>query len=424
MRMRTINSALAQACPQFIHNQFQIYDPSYLKKARGYLERVTDLYRRGLSSASIKGDDPASQQHFVHARWMARYTAHWKRMRRAINRLEQHLSRPLSSKGPFNRQDENDWGGHYREFHHKLDATTERLNRLAETDTAPKAPLDFLAPVGTASEMIGELERLRTSRIAQTGRNQRDEFGGIVSCLAQICFKKKLRRYVRKHIPALKLDQEYIHAFSRFLDRSQNPESGYWGPWFEANGQTHYQDDLSITFHIISYRRGRVRLWPRIIQSTLARSEMEYPYGWKHQGRYNNHNSYDVVKILRHGWRWMTRQQKQQSRDQILQMLNWCVNHTMDLKGRFTDPNGFYSSPANAAYFGISLLKETGGLDEKDSFWGHNPIKEPEKLMRRIANQLIQLDPNDDMVSASWQKLDPLGELRHELAQSGQVRHG
>ena len=74
--------------------------------------------------------------------------------------------------------------------------------------------------------------------------------------------------------------------------------------------------DLSQTYHTVTYREGAVNHWPQIIKTTLAIKDLQYPFGWRHHGQYNNHNNYDVVRILRLGWPYMTSAEIDQSPDE------------------------------------------------------------------------------------------------------------
>ena len=402
--MRQVPVPTGKPADCIIKNDFRLYDRNYECMSRHYLDNLHRLHR------PFKQPDPdlslqASQQYYIYAKWLARYTAHWKRLNRQMERLENSFLLPDQSYVASQSPEDGSWGWHYQEFHHKMDATIGRLYELAEEDRAPAYPLKFLHPLSSKRRMLSYLENLRISNIAETGRNQRDEFGGVISCLAQICFKPGLRDYVRRHVPELRLTDGYIKAFESFLDESQNPETGYWGPWYQSDGALYRYDDLSYTFHIISYRKGRIRGWRRIIETTLVNSQREYPNGWLVGGKFNNHNSYDVAKIFRFAWPYMTAQEQGQAANAIHRMLNWCLYDSMDPEGYFHCRGGFYHSVENAFYFGIALLDETGFFDRNKRFWTTDSFLPTPGLREKIAHYLGKLNQADDMVSAAWWKL-------------------
>ena len=76
----------------------------------------------------------------------------------------------------------------------------------------------------------------------------------------------------------------------RFIDDWQDPETGFWGAWYRDGVQIYRTSDLSITFHIVSYRNGEVDRKVAIGEHLLASKYEEYPYGWFKDGRMSNHN--------------------------------------------------------------------------------------------------------------------------------------
>ncbi|WP_259782670.1 hypothetical protein [Aestuariispira ectoiniformans] len=389
-----------------VSSDFASYDQHYSKRLSGYLEKLQRAARniQRLDEAGIATH--ASQQLFIHAKWLSKYTAYWSRLDALLERLESSFLEfdqdYVANQSPY----DGSWGWHYKEFHHKFDATIGRLHELEERQAAPQFALDFLEPVSTRNKMIEYLERLRVSDIAATGRNQRDEFGAVLTCLGQICFKSGLRNYVQQHVKGIDLDQDYIDSFREFLDQSQNPETGYWGPWYKSNGRIHRYDDLSFTFHVISYRKGQVNHWPEIIDTTFANKAKSYPRGWLHDGRYNNHNNYDVAKIFRFGWPQMTAAERTRASTEIQHMLDYCLDRSMDDEGRFHMDSKFYNSQEAAYYFGVSFLEEAGYFDPDRRFWTDRAFPENKDVIGKIRNQLDQLNPSHDHVTAARWKLE------------------
>ncbi|MFH1804081.1 MAG: hypothetical protein ABID63_04240 [Pseudomonadota bacterium] len=389
-----------------IDQGFATYDRQYRDTARKYRKALRSLAGslRKLSSFR-KTSLLASQQLYIYAKWLARYTAYWPELDAMVARLEDSFDHHDQSYVGRQSPDDGSWGWHYQEFHHKFDATIVRLHELAAARRAPRYALDFLEPVSTPQKMRDYLEHLRISDIATTGRNQRDEYGGVLTCLAQLCFKPTLRAYAERHVRGIKLDQAYVDCLADFLDESQNPETGYWGPWYQADGQIHRYDDLSYTFHIVSYRKGDVKRWPEIIRTTFANRTAEYPLGWLANGEQNNHNNYDVAKIFRFGWPHMSSEQRQQASQEIACMLEWCLRFAMDEEGRFVCEGGFYNSPAACSYFGVSFLDEVGYFDEGKRFWTQRTFPGSARDAMRIHHHLAAMDPKDPGVMAAKWKL-------------------
>ena len=80
--------------------------------------------------------------------------------------------------------------------------------------------------------------------------------------------------------------------------RYRNPETGYFGELYRRNQHDDFPDDLSATFHVISYLKGKVPDMPRVIDTTLAIKDFSYPAGWLWNGEFWNHNNMDVVALF------------------------------------------------------------------------------------------------------------------------------
>ena len=95
--------------------------------------------------------------------------------------------------------------------------------------------------------------------------------------VAEIVFKQHVQDYLARHVKGLDLGPAYADAFRRYIDAWQDPDSGYWGPWYLVDGEVRKSTDLSTTYHIVAYRKGEVARWDRIIATTLALEYAEYP---------------------------------------------------------------------------------------------------------------------------------------------------
>ena len=89
-----LTSAPAAATEDFhdlIRRQFEIYDPDYQVHRQQYGERLTAL-AKALAEAQANGRNlHCSQQMFLEAKWLYRYTAHWSRLEDKLKRIEKSL---------------------------------------------------------------------------------------------------------------------------------------------------------------------------------------------------------------------------------------------------------------------------------------------------------------------------------------------
>jgi hypothetical protein len=223
--------------------------------------------------------------------------------------------------------------------------------------------------------------------------------------VAEIVFKERVQDYLGRHVEGIDLDDGYVDAFRRYLDDWQDPETGYWGPWFEIGGEVRKATDLSFTYHIVAYRKGDVRHWDKIVATTLGIANEEYPYGWRHQGRMTNHNAYDVVRIFQQGWPHMDETQRAQAAGAIEELLDWSLTESLQPDGSFAAPTGFSSSVSDAQYYGVSLLTKTGYCATSRPFWTDRTWPDAEATCCRIADRLRGLSSEIPAAEAARHRL-------------------
>jgi hypothetical protein len=188
----------------------------------------------------------------------------------------------------------------------------------------------------------------------------------------------------------------------------QDPDSGYWGPWYLSQGRLYKTNDLSFTFHIVSYLQGQVNHWPEIIKTTLAIENEPYPFGWKHENDLTNHNNYDVVKVFRYGWPHMSSEPRRQAADAIKYMLHWTLTSSLQPSGSFKTIPTFFSSVGADFYFGVLFLRTIGLWDDPAKrFWTHENFPEAGAICERIKARLIY------MGLKSHEPKDALAALKH-----------
>jgi hypothetical protein len=183
-------------------------------------------------------------------------------------------------------------------------------------------------------------------------------------------------------------------AFWFFLSGAQDPDTGYWGAWYIVDGKVYKTSDLSMTYHIVSYTKGKgLERWQNLIDTTLAIESDSYPYGWKHHGSFNNHNLYDVAKIYKYGWRHMDQSQRALIGTQIQSMLDWSLSNTLDEDSDFINNPGFSDSLADEYYFGVSFYDVVGYWNPDNLFWaGKTEFEGAMELCCHLEQRLNELD--------------------------------
>jgi hypothetical protein len=397
-----------------IEADFVAYDPDYPAQRARFDERLQTL-AASLANIQATGETMAcSTQIYLEAEWLYQYTADWARLDLQLTRLAESLKDLTQSFARLQAPGTGAWGVCYDEWFLQVEATLAALEDYYQRGLSPSPPYPLQIPseIGTPEKMIAYLNRLLVSDVATAGRDNRGELGNITTILSLAFFKDYLRDYVRHAIGRRRDDpnEQYLQPrdqamYLEFLREWQDPVTGYWGAWYRSQGQILKTADLSITYHTIAYRRGHVAHWPQIIDTTLRIKTEPYPYGWLHDGHFNNHNNYDVVRILKYGWSHMSAAQKRQARDAIRDMLAWTLDQSLDPDGSFkTDPT-FFSSVAADYYFGVSFLDEVGFWDRRKRFWTDEVLPGGESVCRRLKARLAMFKFEDLQARVAREKL-------------------
>ena len=372
-----------------VEEQFVLFEPDYRSLKAARMERLRGLEEQ-LFALQAAGEPMFCSAHMLNeTRWLLQSTTQWSRIDKQLWLLGASLQDRDQYFAMSQESHDGSWGVCYDEWFKKLDPMIQAINGMAGKDIGPEhTQLDFLQPIDTPQELIDYLDRVRLSDIAASGLNRRDELGAVTSVVAEIVFKQHVQDYLARHVKSLDLGPGYADAFRRYIDDWQDPETGYWGPWYLIDGQVHKSTDLSTTYHIIAYRKGEVDRWDRIVATTLALEEHEYPYGWRYQGKLTDHNAYDVVRIFQLGWRHMDEAQRAQAAAAIGRLVDWSLGESLQPDGAFAAPAGFSSSVSDAQYYGVSLLTKAGYCSDRPPFWTDRTWPEAHDTCCRIARRL------------------------------------
>jgi hypothetical protein len=237
------------------------------------------------------------------------------------------------------------------------------------------------------------------------GHNKRKELNLAITALGQLLWLDYTAAVFPKH-----LDREALaQALTKFVDEEwQDPNTGYWGAWYRDGDDVHKTNDLSMAFHIISYRDGQVEHLKELANTTFAIRFVKYPYGWRTGGTENNHHSYDIARIIDLTWDQMDEAARSYANAAIFLMTAVSLAFSIDDKGAF-NPSAF-TTVAEAYYFGVSFFEEIGLFGNETSRDSAIVITNTEPLLDQIKQNLATLDASDPWVAATKRKLDGLGK--------------
>jgi hypothetical protein len=393
-----------------IQRQFEIYDPDYQTHREHYGERLEEL-SQAIADAQAKGRNlHCSQQMFLEAKWLHRYTAHWDRLEGKLRRIELSLDDHDQSYAAEQSPVDGFWGVCYEKWFMRLGATLSALESLSLRSEQPRYSLRPEGKFDTGKKLLTRLQDLLISDIANTGVNNRAELGSLITTFSQSFFKPHLREMLVTSFDLRRTSSVFnslTEAYRFFLNGAQNRSTGYWGAWYIVDGKVHKSRDLSMTYHIIAYTKGRVERWPEILETTAAIESEPYPYGWRHNGQYNNHNLYDVAKIYKYGWSYMSETEQTKTRAQIESMVEWSLANTVGPDYTFEHDPTFSDSLADEYYFGISFFDVVGYWQPKRRFWTDAPLDEDAAaLCCRLKHRVEELDFEGWAADGAMSKLE------------------
>ncbi len=366
---------------------FEVYLPDYRAQKRKYHEEWDTLKLELVAQERQGRSTNCSRQVLAESKWLVLQTARFNEAKERLEYLRQMLK---TGKDPHDGSQvpaDGSYGCCTKEWFLKLDNTTDELIALGLKWQDPEHPVKLLERINNPEKLIEYLESALIADVQKTGVDTRTELNHSSSALARYI----LWSGTFWEIPTkFELDPGLRKAFLTYLDQKwQDPRTGYWGTWYRTNGGLVKTADLSITFHLVKYRGGKVNRWSEILRTTLAFKDHEYPYGWLEDGQMTNHHNDDVAALFHMGWPHADAGQKAAIQKEIRRMLEWCLAETLEKDGAFK--LGDESTLGGAFYFGASFLNEVGYFSKAHRFWTEDEFPDAPEVRNRIREKLKSL---------------------------------
>jgi hypothetical protein len=364
------------------------YDPDYLQKHANYAAQLRELQLELARQTSEGRATPCSRQIFLEGRWLVFYSAHWDDVERRLADLREMLSRPSD---PPEAREQLEADGSYDHCSHawflKLDSTIEEVEDRGERGEKPKYPLKLLERIDSPDKLKSYLDSLLVSDVAKTGIDNRFELNIALTSIERFIVGHVGQVY--RFAPGMK---EALFAYEdNFL---QNPETGFFGAQYRlADGTIRKTADLSVTFHIVSYRQETIQRLPQMMRTLLAMKGQEYPFGWLEEGQMSNHHNYDVARLFRVGWPQMDKTQRELARTEMRNMMDFCLKETMNPDGSFKMMDE--DTVGSSFLFPISLLNELGYFRPSLRFWTWESFPDAMKMADRVESRIKAMGLTD-----------------------------
>ncbi|MGA8344901.1 MAG: hypothetical protein WB781_23425 [Candidatus Sulfotelmatobacter sp.] len=355
-----------------LQQDFVAFNPHYKDQREPRVGRTYALAKRMFDEEDKGGKTTCGHQILFELESLLISSADFKLIDARLRDLETSIGHPSSDKV----DQDGLWGACYQQWYLKLYATYDHLEAQARDEPSPHPLPAFLARVSTPEKLTAYLDALSVSDVRYTGLDHEPEFNETVATLLQMIVRRKPENYIVD--PALR-----DALLDRVLHRYRNLETGFWGERYRREGREDFPDDLSVTFHVVSYLKGKVPEMPRVLDTTLAIKDFNYPAGWLWKGEFWNHNNMDVVALFHLGWAQASVSQQKAMATEIDRMLTWCLHDSLQPDGSFK-VNIADGSLEDAEYYGTSFLVRIGFFDPAQRFWTDRDFQEAPDVRKRI----------------------------------------
>ena len=357
--------------------EFLAFDPHYKEEKAQRVAKMRLLYKQVQDREAAGQKTACSKQILWELKARVMQTADFKAMDQRLADLEASLAHPeLEGDALEQSPEDGSWGRCYVPWWCKLDASTDELGKEANKKSLLKFPTRFLDAVNSPEKLENYLMSVSVSDIARTGVDNLGEFNLSTSNLMRLILRDRPKGYPWD--PQLK-----VVIMNLVLNKFRNPATGYWGERYVRDGRLQFVDDLSMTFHIVTYLHGNVSDLRTAVATTLAVKDLDFPVGWLFKGQYWNHNNMDVVAIFKAGWPQATPAQQKAMAVEIEKMLQWCLTESLQPDGSFKPHIGDGSLEEGLGY-GTSFLARIGYFDKSERFWTDREFPEAEGVRQKI----------------------------------------
>jgi hypothetical protein len=284
-----------------------------------------------------------------------------------------------------------------------LDSTIEEVENRNENGETIQFPLKLLDRINTPEKLRAYLDSLLISDVRKTGIDNRFELNIAITAI---------ERFIVGHV---KHDYPFPPGLRQALFDYQDtvwqdPSTGFFGGWYRlADGSIRKTADLSVTFHIVSYRRDSIKLVPEMMRTLIAMKDYEYPFGWLQEGIQSNHHNYDVARLFRVGWPQMNEGQRDLARAEMREMMDFCLNKTLNPDGSFKLMDE--DTVGSSFLFPVSLLNELGYFRPSLRFWTRESFPDSMKVADRIEQRIKSMGLSDTESAKVLRRFD---EARRE----------
>jgi hypothetical protein len=250
-----------------LQQEFTLFNPRFQELKAERVAILRTLAAKVEEREAARQSTACSHQILWELKLLVGLSADFRAIDRRIQDLQTSLSHPeREASAEVQNPEDGSWGGCYEAWHLKLMASYDhRADRGAR-------PFRFLDRINAPEKLTAYLDSIATSNIAQSGVDHTYELNECLSDLTRLILRGQPQDY-----PWHPLEKETL--MDLLLHRFRNPDTGWWGERYVRDGRVRFVDDLSMTFHTVSYLDGNVPDLPKIVDTALALKGVDTPAG-------------------------------------------------------------------------------------------------------------------------------------------------
>ncbi len=355
-----------------VRREMMAFNPRYLTLMGPRLRALRELEQQVMKREAEMRDVSCSHQIVTELRWLMGSTVDTDRIDSRLDDLRASLAHPELEPKAREQDADGSWGRCYDAWFFRLDASYD--GHFSRDHVSKDIPL--LDRVNSPKKLVQYVNSISVSDVAPTGVDHRREMNEALSTL--------IRLIVRGQPVGCRWHPEMKATLLELLMQLRNPRTGWWGERYQREARSDFVDDLSLTFHIVSYLKGQVSDLDKVGGTLLELKDLEYPIGWLDDGRYLTHHNMDVVVLFQYAWPQMNEVQRQAASIEIEKMLRWCLEESVLPDGSFRASTGGEDSLEENEYFGVAFLARAGYFDASRRFWTDQSFPEANNLRRRL----------------------------------------
>lgn len=341
------------------------------------------------------GDTSCCRQILRELRWRLEYTTNIKAVENAVQRLRATAA-PSAPPTPGRPDADGSYAPCTGVWFLKLEASVDYL--LAPDFNDRGRPPRFLDRINDPARLRAYLDSLLVSHPTEDGIDRRKELNLTTANLVRLVLWRRPRNYPWH--PGLEA------LIRRFIAEWQDPITGFFGASYQIGRHRMRTVDLSLTFHMARYLKGKIGYWPQLIDTLIGIRDDRYPNGWLDEVGLTSHNNYDVAVLFQLGWPHIRPDQRRQGEQELARLLDWCITTAIAADGGVV-ARAIGESLPESYYFTIAFLDTMGYFDRAKRFWTEREFPDAPVVRARLENRLQTLPLGDPMVRMAQERLRP-----------------